>query len=412
MDLKPKVMFEVIAGALMCGALTAGAQTAPAPAPATTQAQAQTPAPAAAPAAPAPPAPLPTPSMTAPLSTAAPAHTFDAGPFGTLAITGILSGMGMVQSSWIPGDNASHWDVSNAQIFLQKTTGWWQFYLQGGAYNLPALGAPFIATDHALSDFFGPLPVGFAKLVKGNFSADIGALPTLIGAEYTFTFENLNIERGLLWNQENAVNKGIQLNDAYKKLTASFSWNDGFYSNRYSWLTGSLAYAFNGANTLSFVAGGNTSATRYTTVASPVQNNSSIYNVIYTYSHGNWFVQPYWQYTDVPTNRKIGILNGAHTDGIALLFNYNLKYGISLAVRPEYITSNGTVSNGAVNLLYGPGSNAFGFTFTPTYQKGGFFIRADASIADARSFTPGDAFGTRGKDGTQTRGVIESGFMF
>jgi putative OmpL-like beta-barrel porin-2 len=61
----------------------------------------------------------------------------------------------------------------------------------------------------------------------------------------------------VLWNQENAVNRGIQLNEAYKKLTASFSWNDGFYSNRYTWLWGSVAYAFNSANTLSFVAGGN-----------------------------------------------------------------------------------------------------------------------------------------------------------
>ena len=41
-----------------------------------------------------------------------------------------------------------------------------------------------------------------------------------------------------MWNQENAVNRGIQLNEAYKKLTASLSWNDGFYSNRYTWLTG------------------------------------------------------------------------------------------------------------------------------------------------------------------------------
>ena len=57
------------------------------------------------------------------------------------------------------------------------------------------------------------------KFVKGGFSAEVGALPTLIGAEYTFSFENMNIERGLLWNQENAVNKGIQLNEAYKKLT-------------------------------------------------------------------------------------------------------------------------------------------------------------------------------------------------
>jgi hypothetical protein len=359
-----------------------------------------------------PPAPLPTPSMTAPLSTAAPAHTFDAGPFGTVAATGILSGIGMVQDNWVPGDKASHWDVSNAQIFLQKTTGWWQFYLQGGAYNLPDLGVPFISTNKTLPDFFGPLPVGFLKLVKGGFSVEVGELPTLIGAEYTFSFENLNIERGLLWNQENAVNRGIQLNESYKKISASVSWNDGFYSNRYTWVTGSLAYAFNAANTLSFVAGGNAGATKYSTVATPVQNNSSIYEILYTYSHGNWYIQPYWQYTDVPTNKKIGISQGTDTDGFALLFNYNFKHGISLALRPEYISSGGSLANGAVNLLYGPGSNAFAFTVTPTYQKGGFFIRADASVADARSFTAGDAFGTLGKDGTQTRGVVEAGFIF
>jgi hypothetical protein len=357
--------------------------------------------------------PLSMPSMTAPLSTAAPAHTFDGGPFGTLAVTGILSGMGMIQDNWVPGDQPSHWDVSNAQIFLQKTTGWWQFYLQGGAYNLPDLGLPFISTNKTLPDFFGPLPVAFLKLVKGGFSVQVGELPTLIGAEYTFSFENTNIERGLLWNQENAITRGIQLNEAYKKLTASLSWNDGFYSNRYTWLTGSLAYAFNASNTLSFVAGGNAGQYAKNTIATPLfLNNEEIYEVIYTYSHGNWFIQPYWQYTDVPTNTKIGIAKGATTDGVALLFNYNFKHGISLALRPEYITSSGSVANGAVNLLYGPGSNAFAFTVTPTYQKGGFFIRADASVADARSFTAGDAFGALGRNGTQTRGVVEAGVMF
>ena len=357
------------------------------------------------------PQPLPTPSMTAPLQTAIP-HTFDAGPFGTLAITGILSGMGMVQDNWTPPDMPSHWDVSNAQVFLQKTTGWWQFYLQGGAYNIPDLGVPFISTDKTLSGFYGPLPVGYLKLVKGNFSAEVGELPTLVGAEYTFSFENLNIERGLLWNQENAVNRGIQLNDTFKKLSVSVSWNDGFYSNRYTWITGSLAYAFNSANTLSFVTGGNAGQTKYVTSATPVQNNSAIYEVIYTYSHENWFVQPYWQYTDVPTNAKAGIVKGATTDGIALLFNYNFKHGISLAVRPEYISSSGNVTNGAVNLLYGPGSNAFAVTVTPTYQKGAFFIRADGSVVRASSITPGDAFGKLGLNDTQTRGVVEAGFMF
>lgn len=66
-------------------------------------APAQTPAPAAAPAAAAAPMPLAMPTMTAPLSTAAPAHTFDGGPFGMLSVTGILSGMGMVQDNWVPG---------------------------------------------------------------------------------------------------------------------------------------------------------------------------------------------------------------------------------------------------------------------------------------------------------------------
>jgi hypothetical protein len=83
-----------------------------------------------------------------------------------------------------------------------------------------------------------------------------------------------------------------------------------------------------------------------------------------------------------------------------------------LALRPEYITSSGSLASGTANLLYGPGSNAFAFTVTPTYQKGGFFIRADASVVDARSFTVGDAFGPLGKNGTQTRGVVEAGVLF
>jgi hypothetical protein len=361
--------------------------------------------------APATPQPLPTPSMTAPLQTAVP-HTLEGGPFGTVAVTGVLSGMGMVQDNWIPPDNASHWDVSNAQIFLQKTTGWWQFYVQGGAYNIPDLGVPFISTNKTLSDFYGPLPAGYLKLVKGNFSAEIGELPTLIGAEYTFSFENLNIERGLLWNQENAINRGVQLNYAWKKLTTSISWNDGFYSNRYTWISGSLAYAFNSANTLSFVAGGNAGHTGYTSPAVPFQNNSSIYNLIYTYSHGNWYIQPYWQYTDVPTNLKAGVAKGATTNGGAVLFNYNFKHGFSLAVRPEYITSSGSLGSGSVNLLYGPGSNAFSFTVTPTFQKGAFFIRADGSVVHARSITAGDGFGKLGSNDTQTRGVVEAGFLF
>jgi hypothetical protein len=363
----------------------------------------------AAPTKPPDPQPLPMPSMSGPLQTAIP-HEFEG---GRLAVTGILTGLAWTEGNHVSGDSSSHYDVSNAQIFVQKTTGWWQFYLQGGAYNLPAIGVPFLSTSDTIKNIYGPFPQGYLKLVKGNFNVEVGALPTLVGAEYTFSFENMNIERGLLWNQENAVNRGIQLNETYKKLTASLSWNDGFYSNRYTWLTGSLTYAFNSANSLAFVGGGNAGAYAKNTLATPLfLNNSQIYNLIYTYTKGSWVVQPYFQYTDVPTNAKIGIAQGAGTKGGALLATYNFKRGFSLAVRPEYIATTGSLKNGSINLLYGPGSGAFGLTVTPTYHKDAFFLRGDFAIVHATSSTPGDVFGPAGTHVNQPRGVVEAGFMF
>jgi Putative beta-barrel porin-2, OmpL-like. bbp2 len=354
---------------------------------------------------------LPSPAVTGPLQTASP-HLFDAGPFGKLDITGIVSGMGLWQGNYVLGDDTTQADLSNGQVFIQKTSGWWQFYLQAGAYNLPALGVPFLSTAATSSDFYGPLPVGYLKLVPAkNTSILIGKLPTVMGAEYTFTFENMNVERGLLWNQENAINRGIQVNQTLGKFTASLSWNDGYYSNRYSWLSGSLAYT-NGHHSLAFSGMGNLGETAFRTLATPLQNNSSMYALIYTYTKGNWIVQPYYQYSNVSTNPKIGIAKGASTQGGALLLNYTSKHGFSLAGRGEYIKSTGNAAEQAVNLIFGPGSGGWSFTLTPTYQDHGFFIRSEFSIVQATNFTPGDGFGSLGLNQTQPRGEIEAGFMF
>lgn len=358
------------------------------------------------------PQPLPTPSMIGPLQSPTPI-TFDAGPFGKLDLTGMVSGIGVAQGNPVPGDANTRAGLSNGQVFIQRTEGWWQFYLQAGAYTIPALGTPILSTGDTVNDFYGPVPVGYLKLVPTkNLNFLIGQVPTLIGAESTFTFQNMNIERGLLWNQENAISHGIQVNDTFGKLTASLSWNDGFYSNRYSWLTGSLAYAFNSANTLSFTAGGNLGQTAFRTLATPVQNNGRIYDVIYTYTKGNWIIQPYFQYTDVPTDEKIGIVKGAATRGGALLVNYKFNDHLSLAERGEYISSTGSAQEQAVNLLYGPGSGAWSITVTPTFQDHAFFIRGEFSFVRATSFTPGNGFGSSGMDKTQPRGAIEAGFIF
>lgn len=320
--------------------------------------------------------------------------------------------MAIGQSNHVPGDNSSQFAISNGQIWVQKTDGWFQFYVQAGAYNIPALGVPFLSTSKTVDETFSAVPVAFVKLQAGkNTSFQIGALPTLIGAESTFTFQNMNVSRGLLWNQENLINRGMQVNQTLGKFTASFSYNDGFYSNRYSWLTGLLSYA-NGPNTITFIGGGNYNKTAYESYAVPVQNNSDIYNVIYTYSKGSWIIQPYYQYTEVQKDLAAGIPKGTKTNGGAILVSKAFSHGFSLPARFEYIASDGGPLNGNVNLLYGPGSKATSFTVTPTFQYGGFFFRMDLAIVHAIDYVPGDVFGPAGADDNQFRGVAEMGFVF
>ena len=391
----------------------ATAQDAPAPKPADEpQAAAQTAAPAA-PAAPAEaPTALPTPSITGPLAAAVPI-TLEAGPLGKLSLNGVVSGFGVFQSNAVPGNSGAEGNLSNGQVWIQKTTGWWQFYVQAGAYDITALGSPYIQTETALTDLYGPVPTAYFKLVPGKTtSIEFGILPTLVGAEYTFSFQNMNIERGLLWNQENAITRGVQINQAIGKyLSASFSWNDGYYSNRYSGLSGSLTFT-KGPHALSFVGAGYLGQTNWTNLATPIQNNGQIYNLIYTYTKNGWVLQPYVQFNVVPTNPAIGVPQGAQAWGGAILASKTLKKGWSMAGRFEYISSNGSVASNSLNLLYGPGSGAWSLTATPTYQYQKFFTRADISFAKATSMTPGYGFGSLGTISSQTRGVVEIGFLF
>ena len=72
--------------------------------------------------------------MIGPLQSAPP-HTFSAGPFGQLEVTARRRGrLGLWQDNHVPGDETADGDLSNGQVFLQKTTGWSQFFLQAGVY--------------------------------------------------------------------------------------------------------------------------------------------------------------------------------------------------------------------------------------------------------------------------------------
>ncbi|MGD0155726.1 MAG: outer membrane beta-barrel protein [Terracidiphilus sp.] len=405
------VILRSIAGASLAIALAAGAQTTPTSPADSSSAQAPAAAPAAA--APAAPAPLSTFVLTGPLQWLPPA-VVNLGPFGRASVNGIVTGYARGQNNPVPGDDTKQATLSNGEIYVQKADGTVQYFVQAGVYTMPTLGTPFMNAQDTVKNFYGPVPVAFLKLQTGKTTSwEIGSLPTLMGAESTFTYQNFDVERGLLWAQENAVNRGLQVNQTLGKyLTASFSWNDGYYSNRYSWLSGSLTFT-KGANTLVYDGMGNLDETAFQTLATPVQNNSVMHTVIYTYTKGTWIASAYYQYSNVPTDLAVGVVKGATTNGFAAYLSKSFKKGFALPGRFEYITQSGSIGGSDVNLLgFGPGSSAISYTVTPTYQKGGFYFRTDIADVHAMNSTPGDVFGALGRNADQFRAAGEFGFIF
>ena len=369
-------------------------------------------APAAAPAAPAP-TPMANPAMAGPLNANPSPAVFDAGPIGKITVDGVISGGGIFETN--PGFNAfgnknasADGGLTNAQVIINGGVGPVSFYVQAGAYNTPSLGTPFVRTDQLTNNEFGYVPQAFLKLqINSDWSVEGGALPTLIGDEYTYTFQNMNIERGLLWNQEPAVSKGVQFNYSHGPISASFAVTDGYYSDTYTALSGLVTYTFKNTDAITFAAEGNASVARVASFVTPVQqNNGEIYNLIYTHNAGPLVISPYLQYSTSPNIPGVSL--PGDTFGAAVLAKYQFNPTWSLAGRVEY-----TTSSGAANLLgYGVGSEAWSVTVTPTWQKGILFVRGELSYTGIGSGAPGLMFGAAGVDDSQFRGLVEAGVLF
>jgi len=400
--------------------------------------------PASPPASPPPaPTPPPYPSMGPTLSNNANSATFDAGPLGKLTVNGDISGLGFVQNN--PGEDldlnqnkVAGVDLDNGLVTIQKTDGFAQFVVQAGVYSFPALGTAYTTSTRTTTDLFGAVPVGYLKIVpNGEWSIEVGQLPTLIGAEAPFTYENMNIERGLLWNQEPLISRGAQVNWSKGPWAVSVSWNDGYYTGEWTSVSGNITYTFKNNDTLVFAAGGNASDNFKTCInnypyclnkplinyyfgygaptagSGPIgwavplggQSQGDIFNLIWNHTAGKWALTAYGQYDNVPSTTWFG--PGGESWGIAGLAKYSINSEWSIAGRAEY-----EGSSGGANLLYGPGSTAWSITITPTYQKGIYFARIEGSYVGISSGTLGDEFGEHANQNEQVRGMLEAGVMF
>jgi hypothetical protein len=381
----------------------------------------QAPAPAApAPAAaPMPMAPSLQPAMTAPLSQNSSPLTLDLGPLGNkVYITGAVSGLAYAQSNPVAGDHSAWGDLGNAQIFINKSDGEYQYFIDVGAYSLPALGTlPYVKATTLTTNTYDIVPIAFAKWAPAalpGFSIQAGKLPTLIGDEYMFTIQNSNIERGLLWGVEPLVSRGVQVNYTTGPLTVNVAWTDGFYSNDFNTISGALTYVVSPTDTVIVQGQGNTSKNLRTSATTlPIYNNSQLYDLIWTHTMGPWSFTPYFQYTHAPAFAKAGWTKDTDTWGGALLATYtfdskSMLAGVSLPMRAEYIAQSKGAGVGAP--LWGPGTNAWSITATPTYTINRWFARAEVSYVGLGGGATG--YGSDGSKKDQVRGMIELGVLF
>ena len=81
------------------------------------------------------------------------------------------------------------------------------------------------------TDLFSPIPVAYLEYspMKGLY-IQAGKLPTIIGYESALTYQNNNIQRGLVWNMQPVINNGVRLTYSTDLFFVKLGVNDGFYT--------------------------------------------------------------------------------------------------------------------------------------------------------------------------------------
>lgn len=348
---------------------------------------------------------------------------WDSAVIGTWHINAALTGLAATQSNASGTAPRNYGDVSNAQAIISKDTGVFQVFAVTGFYSMPDLSTNYTRTATQTKNTWGALPIAIATIVPtDNFSINIGNLFALGGAEGTFTYENTNIQRGLLWGQTNSVSRGMQLNYNHDAWSTSVAWTDGAYSGKYNWVAASVAYQTSSATALTAVWNGSLNANSTTTMGTPLlQNNSQITNLLFSYNGEYFGMTPYLQYSVVPARPSIGITGVSSSQGVGILSTYRITplidgqpphKNVTLPFRLEYLNTTGDSGTNSNNLLYGPNSAAWSATVTPTFQNGSWFLRLEGSYVRAANYSNGSAFGVSGNTPAQSRLIVEAGLLY
>ncbi|SHK24122.1 outer membrane beta-barrel protein [Thermocrinis minervae] len=331
-------------------------------------------------------------SVTALLSTSY-ALELKGDTFGTLNLSGAITGY-MVYTDNKSDNKRIRYDVGSALISLSKTPEPIGFTIVGGAYSFPVVGAPLSkASDY--TSLYSAIPIAYLEISPSKrFSLQVGKLPTLIGYESPFTYQNNYIQRGLIWNMQPVIHNGLRFVYTADVFTLKAGVNDGFYTLS----TSNPKPAFEGSIALTPIKDLSLSFNLLIPDTSSRPNNRE-YNAVISYSVGKLSFGMDFVYVESPhTPSK------AEAEGGCLHLSYAFNDKLKLSSRLEYVKDK---SGDGVDLVgLGDGNKGYTFTISPSYTKGNLFGRVELSYVKA------DKPFTQNLKDHQTRMAMEVGFLF
>jgi len=304
-------------------------------------------------------------------------------------------------------------DIGNVLLNLTANDAKFSGAATIGGYAFPTIGAALNPTfqNGANTSLYGALPlIDLAYAPNEHLSFMAGKLSSMLGQESAFTYQNVNIARGIGWALEPAVTRGARFTYANGAWSAAIEDDDGFYSGHYGTLSWMLAYAPSAASSLSFAAVEPPIGAPPNVTASIA--NKSEYDLMYSRQFGKWNLQPYLLFVRSPAAASLGYSANERASVAALLGSYAMTPRFSLGFRYENARDASAVNALGANadlLGFGPGSAAQSLTLTPAYHLGTLFVRAEIARVELSGFTPGLGFGNSGSADTQTRIGLELG---
>ncbi|MGC8677159.1 MAG: outer membrane beta-barrel protein [Hydrogenobaculum sp.] len=349
------------------------------------------------------------------------AFQIDEGAFGKLNIDGAVSGYYLYSNNVPPastgsstnGDKKNRYDISNALVNISKPDGVVRFTIVAGAYAFPTVGETTAKTTQSgyNTDLFSALPIAYLEFDPNqSVSIKVGKLPTMIGYESAFTYQNIDIQRSILWGMQPAISRGIRFTYTKGIFTGNLELNDGFYSEKKPALEGSFSLAPNQNASISFNFIYPDKNAKPNQTSNPA--NKQEYELTGSYTISKFTFAFDSMYIHVPTSTE-GETTSNHAFGIAGYATYNINDAWSLNARAEY-DEEGT--SGTDIMGFGTGAHAYSITITPKYKYKQFFIRPEVSyvhitnVASAYYYTSPTA-STPTKN-TQIRLGLEAGFVF